>query len=114
MWQMLNGIHCLHANWIMHRDIKPSNILVMGEGKEVGIVKIGRRRYYLFILFIYFFIHLFIYCSVLSSLTLLPGTSRFRTCAHLPVAPAITVGERCGRNDMVRTRTHARACTSFG
>lgn len=43
MWQMLNGIHCLHANWIMHRDIKPSNILVMGEGKEVGIVKIGRR-----------------------------------------------------------------------
>lgn len=41
MWQMLNGIHCLHANWIMHRDIKPSNILVMGEGKEVGIVKIA-------------------------------------------------------------------------
>jgi serine/threonine protein kinase len=111
MWQMLNGIHCLHANWIMHRDIKPSNILVMGEGKEVGIVKIGRRCY-LFI--IYLFIYLFIYCSVLSSHTLLPGTSRFRTCAHLPVAPAITVGERCGRNDMVRTHAHARACTSFG
>src|SRR5690606_36735649 len=44
-----------------------------------------------------------------ASLTLLPGTSRFRTCAHLPVAPAITVGERCGRNDMVRTHTRTRA-----
>lgn len=67
MWQMLNGIHCLHANWIMHRDIKPSNILVMGEGKEVGIVKIGRCCS----LFIY------IYYSVLSSLTLLPGSADF-------------------------------------
>eukprot|EP01090_Pellita_catalonica_P021378 TRINITY_DN7989_c0_g1_i1.p1 TRINITY_DN7989_c0_g1~~TRINITY_DN7989_c0_g1_i1.p1 ORF type:complete len:376 (+),score=49.28 TRINITY_DN7989_c0_g1_i1:142-1128(+) len=41
MWQLLNGISFLHENWIIHRDIKPSNILVMGEGKEVGVVKIG-------------------------------------------------------------------------
>lgn len=41
MWQLLNGINCLHTNWIVHRDIKPSNILVMGEGKEVGTVKIA-------------------------------------------------------------------------
>jgi len=42
MWQMLNGMHCLHANWIMHRDVKPSNILVMGDGtNENGTVKIA-------------------------------------------------------------------------
>jgi cyclin-dependent kinase 8/11 len=37
MWQLLNGMNYLHANWVVHRDLKPSNILVMGE----GVVKIG-------------------------------------------------------------------------
>eukprot|EP01102_Stenamoeba_stenopodia_P020368 TRINITY_DN7892_c0_g1_i1.p1 TRINITY_DN7892_c0_g1~~TRINITY_DN7892_c0_g1_i1.p1 ORF type:complete len:230 (-),score=55.57 TRINITY_DN7892_c0_g1_i1:37-726(-) len=41
MWQLLNGIHYLHQNWVIHRDIKPSNILVMGAGKEEGTVKIA-------------------------------------------------------------------------
>jgi cyclin-dependent kinase 8/11 len=41
LWQILNGINYLHNNWVIHRDLKPSNILVMGQGKEEGMVKIG-------------------------------------------------------------------------
>eukprot|EP00741_Cyanophora_paradoxa_P020292 tig00021244_g19586.t1 len=41
LWQILNGINYLHANWVIHRDLKPSNILVMGDGKEQGMVKIA-------------------------------------------------------------------------
>ncbi|KAL3072663.1 hypothetical protein niasHS_017637 [Heterodera schachtii] len=43
LYQILDGIHYLHNNWIMHRDLKPANILVMGEGTgiERGRVKIA-------------------------------------------------------------------------
>ncbi|CAM6126132.1 unnamed protein product [Calypogeia fissa] len=41
LWQILNGLNYLHSNWIIHRDLKPSNILVMGDGEEHGVVKIG-------------------------------------------------------------------------
>lgn len=43
MWQLLNGIAYMHANWVLHRDLKPANILLMGEGPECGVVKIGAR-----------------------------------------------------------------------
>ena len=41
LYQIMDGIHYLHANWVLHRDLKPANILVMGEGKERGRVKIA-------------------------------------------------------------------------
>lgn len=37
LWQLLNGVSYLHANWVLHRDLKPANILVT----STGVVKIG-------------------------------------------------------------------------
>ncbi|EST05108.1 Protein kinase domain protein [Kalmanozyma brasiliensis GHG001] len=37
LWQLINGVAYLHANWILHRDLKPANILVT----SAGVVKIG-------------------------------------------------------------------------
>lgn len=42
MWQMLNGLHYIHSNWVIHRDMKPSNVMVMGTDSMCpGQVKIG-------------------------------------------------------------------------
>ncbi|KAK7514237.1 cyclin-dependent protein kinase-like protein Ssn3 [Phyllosticta citriasiana] len=37
LYQLLQGLHYLHRNWVMHRDLKPANIMVTG----AGAVKIG-------------------------------------------------------------------------
>ena len=43
LYQILNGLHYLHTNWVMHRDLKPANIMVTSRG-EVRIGDLGLAR----------------------------------------------------------------------
>src|SRR4051794_23358861 len=43
LFQLLNGVHYLHTNWVMHRDLKPANIMVTSKG-EVRIGDLGLAR----------------------------------------------------------------------
>eukprot|EP01134_Creolimax_fragrantissima_P001816 CFRG1816T1 len=43
MLQMLQGIECLHANWILHRDLKPDNLLISSTG-QLKIADFGLAR----------------------------------------------------------------------
>ena len=45
MYQLLQGVHNLHENWIMHRDIKPANILLSNDG-ILKIADFGLCRQY--------------------------------------------------------------------
>ncbi|KAG8526711.1 uncharacterized protein KY384_008140 [Bacidia gigantensis] len=43
LFQLLNGVHYLHTNWVLHRDLKPANIMVTSRG-EVRIGDLGLAR----------------------------------------------------------------------
>ncbi|KAK1271913.1 Cyclin-dependent kinase G-2 [Acorus gramineus] len=45
MLQLLEGVKCLHDNWVLHRDLKTSNLLFNNQG-ELKICDFGMARQY--------------------------------------------------------------------
>ncbi|CAO2829427.1 unnamed protein product [Amaranthus hypochondriacus] len=45
MLQLLDGVKCLHDNWVLHRDLKTSNLLMNNQG-ELKICDFGLARQY--------------------------------------------------------------------
>ncbi len=43
MWQLLRGVHFMHASRVLHRDLKPNNILINGKC-ELRICDLGLAR----------------------------------------------------------------------
>ena len=67
LYQILDGIHYLHANWVLHRDLKPANILV----DQLGTLKLADFGL---------------------SKALTPGTNFCATCVGSPLYMAPEVG----------------------
>lgn len=44
-YQMLSGLHFMHANFILHRDLKPDNFMLAADG-TLKFIDFGMARSY--------------------------------------------------------------------